>query len=218
MKNTLLLVSLVFLSFNIQAQYKDWTKAKIYLKDGSTLKGNARLTMLESKVRSAVFGSKGENSFNLSSKEYLRYINFEIKQRKSTKFTPEEVEKVVFDLDYKLKGRRLKRQAVYIPIIKSINKKKTKFGFAELVIDGEVKLVKRTVSNTNYGSVFKESLLIRDNDMAIIFNYAELKSFKKRASEYFSDCPSLVSKVESKKYTRKDLEGLVNHYNDNCAK
>ena len=121
-------------------------------------------------------------------------------------------------MDYKLKGRRLKRQAVYIPIIKSINKKKTKFGFAELVIDGEVKLVKRTVSNTNYGSVFKESLLIRDNDMAIIFNYAELKSFKKRASEYFSDCPSLVSKVESKKYTRKDLEGLVNHYNDNCAK
>lgn len=209
MKKALLLISLVFLSFNIQAQYKDWTKAEIYLKDGSTLKGNARLTMLE---------SKAGNSFNLSSKEYLRYINFEIKQRQSTKFTPEEVEKVVFDLDYKVKGRRVKRQAVYIPIIKSKNKKKTKFGFAELVIDGEVQLVKRAVSNSNRGSVFKESLLVRNNGEAILFNYAELKSFKKRASEYFSDCPSLVLKIKDKKYTRKNLEGLVKHYNDNCAK
>lgn len=213
MNKALLLLSLLFLSFNVQAQYKDWTKAEIYLKDGSTLKGNSRLTMLE---------SKPDNSFNqkyyLSSKEYLRYVNFEIKQRKSTKFTPEEIEKVVFDLDYKLNGRRVKRQAIYIPIIKIKNKKKAKFGFAELVIDGEVQLVKRAVSNSDRGNVFKESLLIRNNEEAVLFNYAELKSFMKRASEYFGDCPSLVVKIESKKYTRKNLESLVKYYNDNCAK
>ena len=209
MKKILAILFLIFTAFFAQAQYKDWTDAEIHLKDGAILIGKARLIMIDANL-----------AYSFGSKEYLRYINFKIKQRKSIKYSPEEIEKIVFNLDYKLKGRRVKRQATYILIIISKNKKKIKYGFAELHIDGAVKLVKRTVSNSsnNRGSIYKESLLVRNNEEAIVFNYVELKSFKKRASEYFSNCPSLVLKIEDKKYTRNDLEGLVNYYNDNCAK
>uniref|UniRef100_UPI00404753FD hypothetical protein n=1 Tax=Mariniflexile sp. TaxID=1979402 RepID=UPI00404753FD len=207
MKNYIFTAILVFISILAHSQYKDWCSSEIFLKDGTKLSGKARLTMIESK-----FGFP----IPIVSEEYLRYINFKIKQKKSTEFTPQEVEKIIFELDYKEKGKRVKRQATYIPIIKSENK--NKLGFAELIIDGTVKLVKRTVSNSNRNSVFEESLLMRNNEEAIIFNYVELKSFKKRASEYFSDCSSLVSKIEDEKYNRKDLEDLVNYYNANCAK
>ena len=87
-----------------------------------------------------------------------------------------------------------------------------------MIVDGNVKLVKRTVSNSNRMSVFKESLLIRESEEAVFFNYVELKSFKKRASEYFSDCKDLIFRIEEGKYSRKNLNELVNYYNDNCAK
>jgi hypothetical protein len=200
---------LFFVTFFINAQYKDLTDAEIYLKSGEILKGKARLTMIE---------AKGGFPLSSDSKEYLIYFNTDIKQRKGTKFSPEEVEKTIFDLDLKVNGRRVKKQTTYIPIIK--NEKKGKLGFAKLIIDGTIKLVRRSVSNTsdNRLRIYKESLLVRDNNEAIVFNYAELKSFKKRALEYFSDCSSLVSKIEDEKYKRNDLEDLVNYYNDNCAK
>lgn len=207
MKKNFFTTILVFISILVHSQYKDWCAAEIFFKDGTTLSGKARLNIIDAGL-----------TFPFGSKEYLRYIKG--KQMKSTKFVPEEIEKIIFDLNYKTKGRREKKAVVYIPIIKSKNRKKDKLGFAELIIDGSVKLVKRTVSNSsnNRGSIYKESLLVRNNEEAILFNYVELKSFKKRASEYFSDCAALVSKIEDKKYRRKDLESLVKYYNDNCAK
>lgn len=210
MIKTLALLPLFFLTINLQAQYKDWTDAEIYLKDGTVLKGKARLTMLESKNNGSVT--------SIFLKEYLRYINFEIKQKKSTKFTPEEVDKVIFEVNEKIKGRRIKRKATYITIVKKKKRNKVQLGFAELIIDGKIKLVKRTVSDDGRGTVFKESLLIRNEEEAVIFNYIELKSFKKRASEYFDDCPDLISRINKKRYNRKNLQAIVKFYNDNCAK
>ncbi len=211
MKKSLPLLILFFLTFSAEAQYRDWTDAEVYLSDSTQLKGKARLTMLE---------SKNPNNLVLSlfTDEYLRYINVEIKQRKSTKFTPVEVDSVIFHLDYKEKRKRVKRKATYIPIIKKKNENKVKLGFAELVIDGNLKLVRRGVTNTSLGSVFEESLLIKDDEEAVIFNYIELKSFKKRATEYFSDCPDLITKFENNEFKREDLVQIVNYYNDNCAK
>ncbi|MEP5340489.1 MAG: hypothetical protein ABJL44_02760 [Algibacter sp.] len=212
MKNTIFFLLLTFIFFNAEAQYDDWTEAKVYLKDGTTLEGHARLTY-------AVANASGL-SINLGSKEYLRFINFEIKQKRSTKFTPEEIDKVVFDLNYKVKGRRLKRKATFIPVImfKNEKNKKIRLGFAELVIDGFLKLVEKPVVANGTGSHYAGAFLIRRNEQAVLLNSTELKSFKKRASEYFKDCPNLILKIESKIYTRKDSKAIIKFYNDNCAK
>ncbi len=204
MKKIVCLFCLIFIISNTQAQYKDWTEAKVYLKGGEVLEGRARLPMLEQKY--------SELAFTQSSKEYLRFLQG--KQRKSTKFEGKDVDSVVFSL----KRSQVKKSATYVPILK--NKKRERYGLAELLIDGKVKFVKRTVSNTGFGNTFKESLLLREGEEAVIFNYAGLglNPFKKRASEYFNDCPDLVSKINDKKYRRKDLEALVRFYNSNCAK
>jgi hypothetical protein len=40
--------------------------------------------------------------------------------------------------------------------------------------------------------------------------------FKKQASEYFSDCPELSSKILKKEYRKEDIELIVEHYNLFC--
>lgn len=41
-------------------------------------------------------------------------------------------------------------------------------------------------------------------------------TFKKDMIEYFSDCPALVEKIESKDFRKNDLEFIVSFYNSNC--
>ncbi len=43
-----------------------------------------------------------------------------------------------------------------------------------------------------------------------------VKNFKKPASDYFSDCPELVQKIQSYKFTKKDIEKIVLFYNESC--
>ncbi|NQX82654.1 MAG: hypothetical protein HRT66_11775 [Flavobacteriaceae bacterium] len=43
------------------------------------------------------------------------------------------------------------------------------------------------------------------------------KSFKKTASKYFKDCPSLVKLIKNKTYGRDDIEEIVRYYNDKCT-
>ena len=42
------------------------------------------------------------------------------------------------------------------------------------------------------------------------------KNFKKAASDYFSDCPVLVEKIQQKEYKKKDIEAVIRFYNNNC--
>jgi hypothetical protein len=39
------------------------------------------------------------------------------------------------------------------------------------------------------------------------------RSFKKRAMEYFSDCPNLVSKLDEGIYVKDDVKDVVDEYN-----
>lgn len=41
-------------------------------------------------------------------------------------------------------------------------------------------------------------------------------TFKKEMSQYFSECPKLVEKIQSKDYRKNDLESIVRFYNSNC--
>lgn len=207
---------LLFFTFITNAQYNDWTKVEVYLQSGEILFGRARLSMSINSTERPTEKKYLLNEIRIGNKEYLRFITG--KERRSIKFSPEEIEKVVFDLDYKEKRKRIKRKATFIPIYK--NENKTMTGFAELIIDGKIKLVKKKISGVGIvRNYLEESLFIRENEHAVPFNYADpLVSFKKSASEYFYDCKDLISKFETKEFKRDDLEAIVNYYNDNCAK
>ena len=42
------------------------------------------------------------------------------------------------------------------------------------------------------------------------------KNFKKAASDYFKDCPSLVKKIQNKEYKKKDIRLVIEFYNREC--
>jgi hypothetical protein len=203
----ILVVIIMLGSFNVSAQYDDWSTGEIYLKDGTTLKGLVRFPYIQKDML-------------FSGKEKLRYKTE--RNKPSKKIAAKDIDKVLLNITYskKVKGKRIKkeREAIFISI--SRNKKNSKFGFAELVIDGSVKLVRRAVFNSSGQRMetLTESLFVRDDDMAIPFNYAELKSFKKRAKAYFEDCPELVYKIENETFKRKDLVEIAVFYNSNCNK
>lgn len=42
------------------------------------------------------------------------------------------------------------------------------------------------------------------------------KNFKKTASEFFSDCPHLVSKISNRELKKRDLKEIIHYYNSVC--
>ncbi len=43
------------------------------------------------------------------------------------------------------------------------------------------------------------------------------KNFKKAASAFFGDCPTLVTKIENRDYTKRDIQEIVQFYNNECS-
>lgn len=198
------LVVFICITNSTFAQYDSWSKAEVHFKDGTIKTGEAKVP---------ISGTKGP----FYSNDKLR---FRIADRKPVKLIEaKKIEKIIFKLSYteKIKGKKIKRNRLATFITINKNKKKNKKGFAELIVDGKVKLLKRKVNYNanNRISIITESLLVRNEDVPIAFNYAELKSFRKRAMDFFSDCPSLVSKIENKVLKRDDLITITEFYN-NC--
>jgi hypothetical protein len=58
------------------------------------------------------------------------------------------------------------------------------------------------------------------DDKAVEFLYTKglplSKSFKKAIKEKFSDCPSIIEKVDKKEFKKEDIILLIYYYNDNC--
>ncbi len=42
------------------------------------------------------------------------------------------------------------------------------------------------------------------------------KNFKKAASVFFKDCPSLVEKIQNEELKKRDIKEIVEYYNENC--
>ena len=220
----LTLVFIISITFTqLYAQY-GWTDAVVHLKNGKTLKGEASIPMMSAGI-------------NLK-KEQLKYRA--TRKGKKTKYAPEEIDSAIFTIVYKerVNGKRIQKTRVetYIPIF--LNEKKTKQGFAEILVEGKLRLVGRTVMVQNAGTwqntgapgsaptyvpgymgSHNQVMLFREGRKAQVFNQVSLsKSFRKRAMEYFSDCPSLQAKLNNKEYKKEDLQAIVRYYNSNCAK
>ncbi|SDS77614.1 hypothetical protein SAMN04489797_2393 [Winogradskyella sediminis] len=215
-------VIFVFCSNFMFAQY-GWTEAEVFLKNDEVLKGLASIPMMYGTV-------------NLK-KEQLKFKAD--KKSKKSKYKPEDIDSIIFTVTYKerIDGKRVEKTRIetYIPIY--LNKKQSKMGFAEILVDGELKLVGRTIMvqsggswtpatgapnsvpvyNPGYMGVHNQVMILRPGTTPEIFNHVSLtKSFRKRAMEYFSDCPALQTKIETKEFKKVDLQAIVRFYNANC--
>lgn len=228
MKKLLLLLTSFMLTAFSYSQY-DWTKATVYLKNGEQLVGEGDLRMQNAGIS---IGNKDILNFRKTRKD------------KKKKFDPEEIDSIRFTITYTIRKNRKRiektRQETYIPVF--FNLKRNKMGFVQLIVDGNMKLVGRTVSvqnGTMYGSgvnagggiglnttptVFfypsnhNELMFLKDNQEPEVFNRTSLtKSFRKRAMKYFEGCSSLVKKINSKAFKKEDLIKIAEYYNAHCG-
>ncbi len=226
MKKILLIFTLLLFTNISFAQYS-WTKAEVTLKNGTVLVGEAFISMTSAGI-------------NIGSKEKLRFRKNKKAKGKNSKYLPAEVEQVIFTVTYKEKVGKKKvektRKEKYAPIY--LNKKQTKLGFAELIVDGSMKLVGRTVSVNSGGGTWSagtpysapvytydfgflsnhnQVMFLKDGMKPEVFNQVSLlKSFKNRAKNFFEDCPALVGKIENKIFKKEDLIAIAEFYNSNC--
>ncbi|MFI2742755.1 hypothetical protein ACG2LH_08450 [Zhouia sp. PK063] len=195
------------------AQY-DWTKGELILKSGDTLKGLIKLPMV----------SKNMIAFNGKEK-----VKFKKNRRSGTeKLDENEVDLVIF-----------KNSDTEIAYFKYIPISKRKKGLFKIITSGKVSLYARKVSvahstvsyNTGINSGvmnsgvwtywtyafsnFNEFYVLRKNEIIAspMITVRISRSFKKRATAYFSDCPELVSKLENKTYVANDIKEVVDEYN-----
>jgi len=104
--------------------------------------------------------------------------------------------------------------------------------FLEELVKGEISLFKDFTANMVMGATpmgaggpMIQSYNIVDyyvkrsnesNAIHLASNELFSKNFKKAASEFFSDCPQLVAKVQNKEFKKKDIKEIVTFYNETC--
>jgi hypothetical protein len=99
--------------------------------------------------------------------------------------------------------------------------------FLKLEIDGKLKLFNYYYTQYAAGTYNASAGMMSGGYAYSVERYilqkenGELKrpkglTFKKDMIDYFSDCPALVEKIESKDFRKNDLEFIVSFYNSNC--
>ncbi len=197
------------LTFITYGQY-DWTKGELILKNGDTLKGQIKLPMIS------------KNLIAINGKEKVNYR----KNRKSKKekYDENQVIKVIF--------RNSDTEIAFFEYIQTSEKKR---GLFKVISSGKATLYARSVSITNSSPMFmagpnggtwnywnysfndfNEFYVLKENEeiASPLITARISRSFKKRAMEYFSDCSSVVSKLDEKIYIKDDIKDVVDEYNE----
>jgi hypothetical protein len=168
---------------------------------------------------------KGSIKLPMASKEIIKLTGKEkVKfraniEQKTEKYVEKDIDKIVFN------NGSLYR---FIPI------SKRKKSLCKLIQKGKVTLYSRkasyakstpmysgtggngTIANSYSGMGYIDEYFAFKKDDKIAFpivTYGIGSSFKQKAIAYFSDCPSIVSKIENKTYKRINIIELVTKYN-----
>lgn len=93
--------------------------------------------------------------------------------------------------------------------------------FLKLEIDGMVKLYRHDYTQTNYSSTMAMSTSYNVERYLLQKGNEKLKrprtlTFRKDMLQYFSECPELCDKIESKEFKKRELESIVEFYNAQC--
>jgi len=154
-------------------------------------------------------------------KEKIKYRKN--RKYKKTKYDENQVRKVIF--------RNSDTEVAYFEFIQTSEKKK---GLFKVISSGKATLYARSVSITNstpmymggpnggtwnhwnYSfSDFNEFYVLKEDEKIAspLITARISRSFKKRAMEYFFDCPNLVSKLDKRIYVKDDIKDVVDEYN-----
>ncbi|MGH1387408.1 hypothetical protein [Kordia sp.] len=205
MKKIVLLIC-ILVSFQTFAQH-GWTEGTLYLKNGTAKNGLIK------------FPRVSKDLISFSGKQKVKFKKN--KKAKKEKFDHKQVDKIVFTYEDS-------QTAVYRYIAVS-NKKHELF---KVITKGTTTLYARSVSYTSSPAVFHPGTMqpimydFNDFDEFYVLKKGEKialplitirisRSFKKRAMEYFADCPRVVAKLKDKTYRKEDVETVVKAYN-NC--
>ncbi len=221
-----ILFSLLFFVVKGYSQYS-WTPGTIYLKNGETLTGKVKLSMQSA---APIIPAKDRAYYRKN------------KESEKQKFKISQIDSVVFTITFELEenGEKLEkmRKATYVPVY--LKSKKKHLRFVELLVDGKVRLLGRSVRvngggfsptpvfngsggiahmhYSNYGFFsHNEIFVVKENENPVeINNSSVFKSFKKKAKKYFKDCKALVQKINDKTFKEEDLVEITRYYNENC--
>jgi len=223
MRSTLFIIGFLFSSL-VYSQYS-WTPAVVTLKNGSVLTGEAKIPQVGA-------------AFNFGGTEKVKFRTE--RKSKKQKYKIQEAANILFTVTFneRVNGERIENTAfeTYVPVLISKRKRKDYLGFMQEVVVGGVSLYGRTVTQNNGAwmpgaagtiavpiytgnwSQHNQLWVCRDGKEAELINHVSLfKGFKKRAAEYFEDCPSLVTQLEGRDLKKSDLKEIVEFYNANCG-
>ncbi|AWI26374.1 hypothetical protein [Flavobacterium pallidum] len=86
------------------------------------------------------------------------------------------------------------------------------------------KILEKTARNGNtrsekgdYGYTEGVTFYLKSERDAYPVKLWSLLSWKKKAKDYFKDCPELIEKIESKEFTSKNIPEMVDFYNNTCG-
>ncbi|WP_324027692.1 hypothetical protein QSV08_07015 [Maribacter sp. BPC-D8] len=200
MTRNIVLTFFFFINTFISFSQYTWTNGEVILKNGKTITGEVKIPVV----------SKDLVHFNGKSK--VRVKN-NINGDKSV-FNEDQVELIKFIYSEK--------EIAYFKYIPVSTKKKEIFC---IVTTGAVTLYGRSVgmTSTRPGTItfhnLNEFYAQRANeDIATpLLTARPSKSFKNRATEYLSDCPTLVSKLKNKILKKENIIAVVEEYNS-CTK
>ncbi|HBK71633.1 MAG TPA: hypothetical protein DDZ39_08275 [Flavobacteriaceae bacterium] len=173
-------------------------EAILYFKDSTILKGLAKITHSKGiQFRTEKGEEKTEYSF-----EELKYI--EIKEKKKSK-------------EFTTYSYRILPESGYTLL------KQIEVGKLNLYKFFDVFHSSKSGPNgsmTTKSSSISRYYIAKENEEILTnlgINGLEFgKRFKKNASNYFSDCPELVLKIQKKKFKKKHIVEVVKFYNENC--
>lgn len=195
MKNILIIIGFLFvLSMSAQKQ-----KATIFLKDGTQIKGFAKIT------------GGDQIKFRSDKKSKKKLYNYESVKKLIIRKNDTDIEYRYKIVEGKNSVKLLELiEEGYITLFRDLNEGYSPGGFGAggMMIGGG-----RSYSISHY-------YVSKDNNESVthlgskgsIFS----KNFKKAATEYFKNCPKLVQKIQDKEYKKRDIVEIVEYYNENC--
>lgn len=209
MKKIVIIIAFLFV-LPITAQKE---KAILHFKDGTSLKGLVKITIQEDQIKfrkdkkskKVIYNSKEVQSIEIYDKETdlfnlkgdTKHAHYYYKKIKNKETYPPRLLEIILDGKVKL----------YLDYIESSTP--SYIGPNGMMMGGGSQSISKY-----YVSKENEYLVTHLGDRGNLFS----KNFKKAASEYFKDCPSLVKKIQDKVYGKKDIEAVVTYYNTECFK
>lgn len=205
----ILAISFLFMSFTILAQRQE---ATLYLRNGEVKKGFAKIVAPQ-KIKFKAHKSSDKQTY-----DHKQVSKIDIYNR---------WDDITTTYTYKL--------------VPSKNSHKSKPMLLETLVTGKISLYRMGKSSvSSFGAPgmgmsvgggvtvgfgvspqYVDYYVCRDNvdvvTKLLTLGGISLKKFKEYGAEYFSDCPELVEKIESKYYKKGDIEDVVNFYNNHCS-